>query len=228
MVTYLVCGLIAAATNGLAVAADPSGGLTILDEPGQSSQTPLVINEVMAANSTFVKDLHGDFDDWIEIHNADRTTIDLAGMYLTDDPTDPTKWRFPLDDPALTTIAPRGHLIIWADEDSTGVWLHAGFRLDADGDEVHLFDTDGVTCIDSLVFGEQTPDVSYGRYPDAGDTLRFFGVPTPGQPNNESRRGRSGANQSPAWLLRHLLRFDDDLSDGGCRNPLHRQRQSAQ
>ncbi|UCD48585.1 MAG: lamin tail domain-containing protein, partial [Phycisphaerales bacterium] len=165
------------------------GDLQILARAWGSAQIPLVINEVMAANSTFVKDLSGDFDDWIEIHNAGHTAIDLAGMYLTDDPTEPTKWQFPTDDPGLTTIGPKGYLIVWADEDVSGVWLHASFKLSADGEEVHLFAADGVTRIDSLVFAEQTPDISFGRHPDAGNTLRFFGIPTPGQPNNEGYLG---------------------------------------
>ena len=165
------------------------GDFRILAESWGAAPIPLVINEVMAANSTFVEDLSGEFDDWIEIYNAGRTVIDLAGMHLTDDPTDPTRWQFPLDSPALTTIEPGGYLIVWADEGTSGLSLHADFRLDADGDDVHLFDTDGVTPIDSLAFAGQTPDVSYGRYPDAGHTLRFFGVPTPGQANNDGYLG---------------------------------------
>ena len=79
----------------------------------------------------------------------------------------------------------RGYLIIWADGDVHDSGLHASFRLSAGGEGVYLFAADGVTPIDSLVFGPQTPDVSYGRWPDGGDTLRFFGVPTPGHANNE-------------------------------------------
>lgn len=181
---FLVCGLIGIVAVGWVL-----GDFQVLAQAWGSASVPLVINEVMAANSTFVRDLSGDFDDWIEIHNAGRTAIDLGGMYLTDDPAEPTKWQFPEDNPVLTTIAPRGYLIVWADEGVTGIWLHANFKLDADGDEVHLFDIDGATCLDSLVFGPQTPNVSYGRYPDAGHTMRFFGVPTPGQPNNEGYLG---------------------------------------
>jgi CotH kinase protein/Lamin Tail Domain/Chitobiase/beta-hexosaminidase C-terminal domain len=165
------------------------GDFQVLAQAWRSAPIPLVINEVMAANSTFAKDLSGDFDDWIEIHNAGRTAIDLGGMYLTDDATEPTQWQFPVDNRTLTTIPPRGYLIIWADEDATGIWLHANFKLDADGDEVHLFAADGVTPIDRLAFGEQTPDISFGRHPDAGNTLRFFGIPTPGQPNNDGYLG---------------------------------------
>ena len=166
----------------------------------------VVINEVMASNVKSFADPQGEFDDWIELYNAGDTSVDLGGMYLTDDPETPTKWQIPPGNRAATTIAPGGRLLIWADGDladykaveqppgtrasgQPASGFHAGFRLDAGGDEIHLFDADGVTLIDSLVFGEQTPDVSYGRYPDGGDALRFFGVPTPGQQNNEGYLG---------------------------------------
>jgi len=37
--------------------------------------------------------------------------------------------------------------------------------------------------IDSIVFGEQSADVSFGRYPDAEEGLRFFGFASPGAEN---------------------------------------------
>ncbi len=52
----------------------------------------LFINEFMADNDTIVADEYGEYDDWIEIYNSGSTTVDLGGMYLTDDPKDPTKW----------------------------------------------------------------------------------------------------------------------------------------
>ncbi len=33
--------------------------------------------------------------------------------------------------------------------------------------------------IDQITFGEQTTDISYGRYPDGADNWQFFAVPTP-------------------------------------------------
>ena len=56
--------------------------------------------------------------------------------------------------------------MIWADRDTTDKGLHANFRLNAGGEEIGLFDTDGSTLIDSVIFLEQTTDISYGRYPD--------------------------------------------------------------
>ena len=158
-------------------------------QDGPLPQRRLVINEVMASNGTFLADPQGQYDDWIEIHNPGAVSVDTAGMYLTDDPTEPTQWQVPTGRAATTTIRAGGFLIVWADGDVGDTGLHAGFGLDADGDEVHLFDADGETLIDSLVFEDQTPDVSFGRYPDAGETVRFFGEPTPGGPNNEGYLG---------------------------------------
>ena len=85
---------------------------------------------------------------------------------MTDDVSEPTRWRFPSDDPAATTIPSGGYLLIWADGDVADSGLHAGLELDAGGDVVALFAADGVTLLDQIEFGNQTPDVSFGREPD--------------------------------------------------------------
>ncbi|UCG56704.1 MAG: lamin tail domain-containing protein [Phycisphaerales bacterium] len=144
---------------------------------------PLVINEVLASNSSVIADPQGEYDDWIEIHNHGEGPVDLGGMYLTDDPQQPTNWRFPADQPAITTIAPGGYVVVWADGDVGDVGLHAGFGLSASGDEVLLFDTDGETLIDSISFPQQQADISFGRVPNGGKTLRFMVFPSPGGPN---------------------------------------------
>ena len=144
---------------------------------------PLFINEVMASNATAVQDPQDDYDDWIELYNASDQPLSIAGMYLTDDLSAPMKWRVSADDRLSTTIPPRGHLLIWADGDVLDPGLHASFALSADGDEVALFDTDGVTLIDHVGFDAQLTDISYGRLPDGGDTWQFFASPTPGAEN---------------------------------------------
>ncbi|UCG58177.1 MAG: lamin tail domain-containing protein [Phycisphaerales bacterium] len=150
---------------------------------------PLVVNEFMAANNSFVQDPQGEYDDWIEIYNMDDKPIDIGGMYLTDDLEYPKKWRVPYGKGYATTVPGRGYLLIWADEDTTDAGLHASFRIDAGGDELALFDADGSTLIDRIGFSDQTSDVSYGRYPDAGHTLRFFAKPTPGTVNDSGYLG---------------------------------------
>lgn len=155
----------------------------ILTAAASAQGVSLTINEVMASNGAAKADPQGHFDDWIEIYNFGSTPVDIGGMYLTDDPNDPTKWRVPATDPVQTTISPQGYLLVWADGDTEAPGLHAGFKLDAAGEELSLFDADGATLIDTLAFPELATDTSYGRSPDGGDDLRYFVASTPGAPN---------------------------------------------
>ena len=121
-----------------------------------------------------------------------RSTIlamDLAGMYLTDDLANPTKWQFPSGYSAETIIAAGGFLVVWADEDTQDGPLHTSFKLSADGEDVGLFATDGSTLIDSHAFGSQSTNISYGRYPDASENWRYFPTPTAGAINDGAYRG---------------------------------------
>lgn len=152
----------------------------------------LAINEVMASNSATQADPQGQYDDWIEIYNYGATPIDIGGMFLTDDPNDPTRWQIPATDPGLTTIAPGGYLVVWADGDVEAEGLHAGFKLSAGGETLALFDADGATLIDDLAFPELPADISFGRSPDAGIDLRYFAAPTPGAANQDGYEGLVG------------------------------------
>ena len=139
----------------------------------------VVINEVLASNSASGEDPEGEYDDWIELHNPEGTTVNVGGMFLTDDPEVPTKWRIP----AGTTIGAQGYLVVWADEDIQDGGLHASFKLSASGEEISLFDTDGSTLVDRVRFDRQTVDVSFGRHPDGVGEFRLLANPTAGQGN---------------------------------------------
>jgi len=142
----------------------------------------VVINEAMASNLSSVADPQGRFDDWIELYNAGDSSVDVGGLYLTDDASEPRQWKIPAGNPGLTTIPAKGFLVIWADgTDDPG--LHANFSLSAEGDAIALFDSDGVTRLDRIAFGPQAQNVSYGRYPDGGDDLMLMVLPTPGEAN---------------------------------------------
>ncbi|MCP4261553.1 MAG: hypothetical protein GY774_29230, partial [Planctomycetes bacterium] len=161
----------------------------ILTKTAYSAQVPLVINEFMASNSSSARDPQGQYDDWIEIYNFGPSAIDIGGFCLTDNLSVPTKWRIPDGNPAVTTVPAGGYLLIWADEDITDRGLHANFKLDAGGEQIALFDSDGSTLIDQVVFDQQTTDLSSGRYPDASDNWHFFALPSPGDQNISSYLG---------------------------------------
>ncbi len=143
--------------------------------------TPVVINEFMAANTRTLADSQGDYDDWIELRNLTDAPVDLGGWYLTDNPNNPRKWAFPPG----TVIPPAGYLLVWADEDvDAPVGLHAAFRLSAAGEAIYLLDTDARFNVvrDRVVFGAQAEDQAQGR-PAANPDLWTTLPPSPGLPN---------------------------------------------
>ncbi|MBN1895259.1 CotH kinase family protein [bacterium] len=145
------------------------------------AQTPgIAINEFLAANRSVNRDPDFlRFSDWVELANHTGADADLGGYFLTDNADHPSKWRFPPN----TVIRAGDNLLIWLDDEDAG--LHANFKLDRSAEEIRLSDTDTV-CIDSIRFGAQADDISYGRHPDNPDSWAFFSPPTPGDPNDAS------------------------------------------
>lgn len=139
----------------------------------------LQINEFMAANDRTLADPQGEYDDWIEIHNTTDQPLDLAGYYLTDDVNAPMLWQVPAGRPEETTVPPGDFLIVWADNDANDSGLHAGFKLSAGGEQVALYDRDGVTLLESVTFGPQQEDISYGRLFNMDVVWQFFDKPSP-------------------------------------------------
>ena len=180
IVTYFLT-----ATNNLgSVSTDPSGAPSVTYSYLVGYTPPvLFINELMADNDNTIEDPdeEGAYDDWVEIYNAGDITIDLGGMYLTDDAEDPTQWQIP----SGVTIGPGAYLLFWADDDEDQGDTHANFKLSTDGEYIGLYDTDDNRniAIDSLDFGAQTTDISLGRCPDGGDDWTLFTAPTPGAEN---------------------------------------------
>ncbi len=138
----------------------------------------LIINELLASNDNVIFDDFFEFNDWVEIHNTGGI-LNLAGYYLSDDLDSLDKWKFPDTNPGLTTILPGGHLMIWCDKDPEQGEDHANFSLSSDGETVYLVDTDGSFILDSVSFGQQQNDISFGRSCDGCDDWIYFDVPTP-------------------------------------------------
>lgn len=136
---------------------------------GISSNTNIVINEMMADNKTTKADQNGQFDDWIELYNKSTANVDLSGWFLSDNPDKRGKWKLPQG----TTIAANGYLIVWADEDSSQVGLHANFKLAAGGEILYLSDKDTLK-VDEIAFGQQRVDVSYARKPNGTGNFGYF------------------------------------------------------
>ncbi len=157
---------------------------------GPAYAQQVVINEFMASNDGAVLSESGDQWDWIELYNPSDQTVSLAGLYLSDKIDNVTKWQFPNDRPDLTTLLPRGYVILWASgSDSTATELHVDFSLDADGEAVVLTAANGVSEIDRIQFSTQYANISYGRQPGDSTTWGYMFIPTPGQANTQGYMG---------------------------------------
>jgi hypothetical protein len=146
----------------------------------------LYINELMADNSKTLADNAGEFDDWIEIYNGSDKEINIGGLFLTDDFNNPTLWRIPSDVPDSTTIQPKKFLLLWADNTPAQGSLHAGLKLNAGSERLALIKMNQAQAVfvDSITYGPQKKDISWGRYPDGTANWQFFSKPTPGSAND--------------------------------------------
>ena len=150
--------------------------------PGTTNNPPedpslLVINEFLAINNNVNPDPAGEYDDWTEIYNPTENTIPLGGLYLTDDLARPTRWAFP-----DTAIFPASFIIVWCDNNPEQGLMHTTFSLSGEGEQIGLFDRNGITPIDTITYTQQTADISFGRLPDGADNWSPLN-PTPGMPN---------------------------------------------
>jgi len=147
-------------------------------------QPPIVlINELLARNDSTNHDNRNEYDDWFELYNPGDDEIDLTGMYVSDNLSQPRKWRL-----GNLSIQPGGFVLLWADDDPEQGTNHVGFKLSGSGEVLGLFDTDEKqnTQIDIVQFPAQLADVSFGRTEDGAEEWIFYDKPTPGFGNRDS------------------------------------------
>lgn len=147
------------------------------------SQDSLYISEFMALNNNTLQDEDSTYSDWIEIHNASASPINLDGWFLTDDAETYSKWPFP-----DITIDSNEYIIIFASgknrfagKDS----LHTNFKLKGSGEFLALSNP-GASLVNSVftpAYPVQFNDISYGF--QSGNYV-YFNTPTPGAANPDS------------------------------------------
>jgi hypothetical protein len=141
----------------------------------------LYVNEFMASNSTTIADATSNYEDWFEIYNAESFAVNLNGYYFSDDTSNLTKFQIVHN----IIVAANGFVMFWASGDTSRGPQHVDFALSASqGEAVIITAPDGITVIDSIVFGPQTTDISKGRSTDGAPNWNYFTSPTPNASNN--------------------------------------------
>lgn len=178
--TFMLSDQLALGTYELEANYQPINGQKAQLEAGA---TPVRINEVGAANDIFIDDYFKKHD-WVELYNATDHDIDLAGMYLSDNRSNPQKYRITAEGSDASTIIPaKGYRIVWCDKQAPRHQLHANFKLDnADGAYLLLQAEDG-TWADEVTYLAQDLWQTYGRYPDGGVYATLFDRASIGLPN---------------------------------------------
>ncbi len=127
---------------------------------GSFSVGDIVINELMASNSSTVKDANDEFDDWIELYNTTDNDVSVSGLFLSDDVLNLTKWALP-----EMSIPANDYLIVWADSEESQAGVHSNFKLSSSGEQLYL-SLISEAIVDSITFTSQLEDISYGRFPN--------------------------------------------------------------
>jgi hypothetical protein len=160
--------------------------LSVSDNDGVVVTGGLYINEVMASNTLTISDDASDFDDWIEIYNDSFLAQDLAGLYITDESGNPSKYQFPSGSNS-TLIPSGGFALVWADNTPSQGAMHTNFTLSASGEYVGLYASNG-DLLDEITFPALGANESYGRQTETSTTWLTFnvGATTPNQSNSLS------------------------------------------
>jgi hypothetical protein len=155
----------------------------------------VVINEIVADNSTGLQDEDGQRQDWVELYNGGPVTVSLLGWQLLDNGH---AWTFP-----ATTMEPGSYLIVFCSDKNravAGAPLHTGYGLSKGGEYLALKMPDGQVATEfNPGFPSLATDVSYGL--QSGGGYGFFSTPSPGEANF-SQPTLAGA---PALSLAHGL-----------------------
>ena len=172
--------------------------LTAIYEPLADDQLlaalamPVKVNELSAGNTIFVND-QWKRSDWVELFNNTDATLDLNGLWLSDDQNQPLKYQIQQH----VMLPPGGHHIVWADGLGSVMGSeqqHASFKLsNTDNQMVIVSSSDAFVSnnadffdrypqmkafVDGMTYRQHRGDQSVGRYPDGGSTFYQMGRPT--------------------------------------------------
>ncbi len=155
--------------------ASPTFGVANSAAASLGNVTNLRINEWLASESTG--------SDWFELYNLDANPVNMAGLYLSDDPS--TAGLKKTQIATLSFIGGNGFVVFQADKVLTSGSNHVNFKLSASAQNIVLSNNDANnTTIDAISYGQQTTDVTQGRIPDGAANIVFMpGSPTQGAKN---------------------------------------------
>jgi hypothetical protein len=167
--------------------ANAFGGMnwTYTLDPNVSALPNVILSEFVADNNSGIRDDDGQRNDWLELLNLGPLDANLEGWFLTDSPTNLTKWRIP-----AVALRANNYVLIWCsskNHTNLNSPLHTNFRLQREaGGYVALVGprTNVVSAFSNYV--AQLSDVAFGRDRVDPSLSGYLTPPTPGAQNSLS------------------------------------------
>lgn len=149
---------------------------------GATTTAQIIINEYSCSNMSGPTDAYGEREDWVELHNAGASPVDITGYFLSDKNGNLQKWQIP----TYPAIPAGGYAMVYFSGRGTinGSEIHPSFGLTQTSNEWIILTAPSGSVADSLCITMMTQtDHSYGRSTDASSTWSLFTTPTPNASN---------------------------------------------
>ena len=154
---------------------------------------PLKVNEVSAANSIYVNEYFKK-NDWVEIYNPTNQQLNIDGLYISDDISQPLKYQITASSALNTIVPPKEHIIVWADKLEPTSQLHSNFKLSNNNGQMVVITSSEqfvsnnqdyfnnnpkyVNFADALRYNYHAGEQSCGRFPDGTPSFYKMTLPT--------------------------------------------------
>lgn len=149
--------------------------LIYINEICSSNQPSVQNSEVQDGYVLGYADEYGKYGDWIELYNASDEDKNIAGWYITDNASKPTKYRIPTTDMSATIVPAHGYKMIWCDNDIWNGPMHVDFKLGDTKINSIVLSSSPKTIVDSLTaIMNIGTNQSYGREVDGNGKTRHF------------------------------------------------------
>lgn len=173
---------------------------------------PLVVNEIMPSNNSYLYQSDGQTYDWVELKNISSEAINLSEFAISNDSSDPLLFKLPeqvLQPGELVVI------ILSGNTELTGRYIHAPFSLNKRESWFYVSHLeDGYS--DYIHLTQVPLNGSAGRENGSSD-IYYYDLPTPGQENGQGYAEISAAPfvQTPGGIYNDVDSVSVVLSGEG-------------
>lgn len=171
------------------------------------------LNEVVISNTKGLTNEDGEHVAWIEIANTSWSSTNLSGCYITNDPsvlngnlTAPqriAKMSLIKKGDVRTDVAPKGHIVLFADGKTNLGLLHTNFRLQPGKENfVALYEANGTKLIDMVRIPANLPtDCSWARFANEDSQVAEWKVCpfSKVSPNTDNNAGSAKEDKVAEW-----------------------------